>query len=185
MDVPSVEMISEELGGMEEKVNEEIHSFCRQYAEEAVSKAAEYRQAFLETGGTEEEWAEHDIKIKVWYEVKSQSDRYLSLAVMANDNWTNSGYEARYYNYDMEAVRWITIRDILDDAQIQAAEENIREQIKQREKETGMEYWGDDWKGMDGNTKFYMNHKDNLVIVFERYEIAPGAAGAQEFEVTK
>lgn len=184
VDIPSVEMISSEMGGLEKEVNEEILAFCTQYADEAVSDAAEYRQAFLETGGTEEEWAQHDVKIKVWYEVKSQTDRYLSLAVMGNNNWNNSGYEARYYNFDIEAGRWVTICDILDDAHIQPAEESIRKQMKQREKETGMEFWGDEWQGIDKKTKFYMNSEGNPVIVFEKYEIAPGAAGVQEFEVS-
>ena len=45
-------------------------------------RAEEYRTAFLETGGTEEEWAEHNIKITVGYEIKQQSDEYLSFIVL-------------------------------------------------------------------------------------------------------
>lgn len=184
VDIPSVEMISEELGGLEASVNEEIHEFCRQYADEAVLRAEEYRQAFLETGGSEEEWADHDIEIKVWYEVKALTDEYVSIAVMGDDGWNNAGYEAVYYSFDKKAARWVTLKDLLDDAQLQPAEESVRSQIEQREAESGMEFWGEDWQGIDEYTKFYINSTGNPVIVFEPYEIAPGAAGRQEYEIT-
>lgn len=185
VDIPSIELISEELNGLEKDVNEEIYEFCTQYADEAVKKAEEYRKAFLDTGGTEEEWAEHNITIKVWYEVKSQTEEYLSLVIMGADNWSSANSEARYYNFDMKAGKWITLKDILGDDSMQSAEQDIRNQIKQREEETGMDYFDDEWKGLDENTKFYMNDIGNPVIVFERYEIAPGAVGQQEFEIVK
>ena len=46
VDVPGIEMISQEIKGMEKEVNREIYSFCRQYADEALAGAEEYRQAF-------------------------------------------------------------------------------------------------------------------------------------------
>lgn len=184
VDIPGIGLISEKLGGLEKEVNEEIYSFCKEYAEQAVEKAEEYREAFLETGGTEEEWAEHDIRIKVWYEVKSQTDSYLSLAVMGNDNWNNADYESKYYNLNLKTGNIIKFEDLYDSLDIQFAEENVRRQIRKREKETGMEFWGDEWQGIDENTRFYINSAGNPVIVFEKYEIAPGAAGVQEFEIT-
>ena len=36
-------MIAEELAGLEKEVNEDIYSFCEQYAQEAEQRAAEYR----------------------------------------------------------------------------------------------------------------------------------------------
>lgn len=185
VDIPSVDFISADLDGLQKEVNEDIHTFCEQYADKALSEAAKYRQAFLETGGTKEEWAEHDVQIKVWYEVKSQTDQYLSLVVMGNNNWNHAGYASRYYNFDRKAGKWILIKDILDTDQIPSAEESIRSQMKQREKETGMEFWGDEWKGIDQDTSFYINSAGNPVIVFAAYEIAPGAVGIQEFEVVK
>ena len=102
VEIPGVEVIAEELAGLEKEVNEDIYSFCERYAQEAEQRAAEYRQIFLDTGGTEEEWAAHEITIKVWYEVKSHSDRYLSLTVKGAESWTSAYSEERYYNLDME-----------------------------------------------------------------------------------
>lgn len=65
VEIPSIEMISQEFAGLEQSVNEEIYQLCEQYAAEAQARAEEYRQAFLDTGGTQEEWEAHQIEIKV------------------------------------------------------------------------------------------------------------------------
>lgn len=185
VEIPSVEMIAEDLKGLEKEVNEDIYAFCEQYAKEAEKRALEYRQAFLDTGGTMEEWTEHEITIKVWYEVKSQTDRYLSLTVKGSESWTTAYSEERYYNLDMETGKWITLRDILGDDYAQTAVRSILGQIEQRRAEDGTEYWTDEWSGVDDSTKFYMNQDQNPVIVLEKYEIAPGAAGQPEFEIRR
>lgn len=184
VDIPTIEMISTELDGLEKGVNKEIYAFCEQYAEEAQTRAEEYRQAFLETGGTEEEWAAHDIKIKVWYDVKAFTDDYLSIAVMGTDSWSSASADAKYHTFDVKAGKWVTLSDILD-GDLQSAEENIRSQIVQKENETGMNFWDEDWDGLTEDAKFYVNNAGNPVIVFAPYEIAPGAAGQQEFEIIK
>lgn len=38
---------------------------------------------------------------------------------------------------------------------------------------------------MTEDNKFYINEAGNLVIVFEKYEVAPGFMGQQEFEIVK
>lgn len=184
VEIPSIEMISEEFKGLEKEVNEEIYSFCKQYAKEAEERAEEYKQAFLETGGTKEEWIKHHITIKVWYEIKAQTDQYLSLAVMGTENWSNAYSQTKYYNFDLKAGKWITLKDILGDQYAQIAEQSIRSQVTKREKETGMEFWMDDWKGVDADTSFYMDSDGVPVIVLDQYEIAPGAAGQQEFRIS-
>ena len=164
-------------------IYEDIYSFCERYAQEAEQRAAEYRQIFLDTGGTEEEWAAHEITIKVWYEVKSHSDRYLSLTVKGAESWTSAYSEERYYNLDMETGKWITLRDILGDDYAQIAGQSILDQIRRRGASDGIEYRTEGWQGVDEDTKFYLNQDQNPVIVLEKYEVAPGAAGQLEFEI--
>lgn len=50
-------------------VNKEIQDIVKQYEEDAAVHIAEYKEAFLETGGTEEELSKKDIKVDVSYEV--------------------------------------------------------------------------------------------------------------------
>ena len=181
VEIPSVEMISEDFSGLEQSVNEEILNLCEQYADEAKLRAEEYRKAFLDTGGTEEEWAAHNIEIRVWYEVKSQTDTHLSLAVMGTENWTTAYSQTRYYNFDLENGRLLTLEDVLGENYKEISDEEIRRQMKERE-QNGAVYF-DSFEGIDENTPFYLNDAGNPVIVFEAYEIAPGSEGQQEFEI--
>lgn len=183
VDIPSITLISADLAGLESGVNEEVYRFCEEYAADAIARAEEYRQAFLETGGTEEEWTAHDVKIKVWYDIKAFTDDYLSIAVMGADNWSNAGAETKYYSFSIKEGKWLSLADILGNDSIQSAEESVRSQIRQREAESGMDFWDEDWEGINEDTKFYINTAGNPVIVLEKYEIAPGAAGVQEFEI--
>lgn len=97
----------------------------------------------------------------------------------------NTYSQTKYYNFDLKAGKWITLKDILGDQYAQIAEQSIRSQVTKREKETGMEFWMDDWKGVDADTSFYMDSDGVPVVVLDQYEIAPGAAGQQEFRISE
>lgn len=181
VEIPTIEMIESDMNGAARSVNQEILNLCEQYAQEARTRAQEYRKAFLETGGTEEEWAQHNIQIRVWYEVKSQTDRYLSLAVMGTENWTTAYSETRYYNLDLKDGKLLTLKDVLGENYKQIADEEIRRQMKERA-DSGSVYF-EGFEGIDENTPFYLNESGNPVIVFDKYEIAPGSEGQQEFEI--
>ncbi len=181
VEIPSIEMISEDFSDLEKSVNEEILRLCEQYAQEARTRAEEYRKAFLDTGGTEEEWAAHNIEIRVWYEVKSQTENYLSLAIIGTENWNNANNQIRYYNFDLKKGTLATLADVLGENYKQIADDAIRSQMEER-KADGAVYF-DDFEGINEDTPFYINESGNPVIVFEAYEIAPGSEGQQEFEI--
>ena len=181
VEIPSIEMISQEFAGLEQSVNEEIYQLCEQYAAEAQARAEEYRQAFLDTGGTQEEWEAHQIEIKVWYEVKSQTEDYLSLAVMGSENWTSAYNETRYYNFDLKDGKLVTLKDILGEGYQDKVNAEIRRQMEER-KQNGAVFF-DDFEGIPQDIPFYLNEEGNPVIVFAAYEIAPGSEGTQEFEI--
>lgn len=185
VDIPSIEIIAEDLQGVEKAANEDIYVFCEQYVDEAKERARQYKQAFLETGGTEEEWAAHDLAIKVWYEIKSQTDDYLSLTVRGTENWNSADQMVRYYNLDLATGQWVTLQDVLGDDYIQIVNQNILAQIEKKKSTSDVEYWTADWQGIDEKTNFYMNQNGNPVVVLEKYTIAPGAAGEQLFEIPR
>lgn len=169
-------------------INAEIERIANTYVEEAKEIVADYKKAFLETGGTEEEWEEHDIEIHVDYEIKSQTDTYVSLIFATIQNWAGAYNEVHYYNLDLMTGNKITLKDLLGENYIALANASILAQMQERTEEGAVEYFG---KEMDGfttitdETKFYINEAGNPVIVFEKYEIAPGAYGPQEFEIQK
>ena len=186
--IPSVEMIAADTNGLDDSLNQEIHELCIRYGEEAQQRAMEYKKAFMETGGTEEEWTAHNIEINVWYEIKSQTEDYLSFAVMGTESWTSAYSEARYYSIDLKNGKLATLQTLLGDEYVRKADESIQTAMRERQETEGIEFRAQDeggFSGIDENTKFYVNEKGNPVIVFDKYEIAPGAYGAMEFEVER
>ena len=166
----------------QEQVNAGIRRLCEQYAEEAEDWARQYRKAFLETGGSEEEWKDHGIAVSVRYEILAQTDNYLSLRIMGTDNWSRAHYRAKYYTFDCQTGKTVTLKDILGDEYRTIADVSIRRQMDHRW--NGGSSYGT-FTGVDEDTPFYVNEKGNPVVVFSAYEIAPGSEGRPEFEIIR
>lgn len=180
-------------------INAEIQKIVDDYMEQAKAEFQEYKEAFFATGGTEEEWADRTMDINVNYEVKYQEGNTLSLELVTAKGWVASQEERYYYNLDLATGKYLTLRELLGEDYVKLCNESIVEQINQRmaEDENKM-YFGfgpsaenDEEMGIPGfttvtdETKFYINEQGNVVVVFEKYEIAPGYMGFQEFEIVK
>jgi len=188
VEVPGVEFIQNDTHGLSKQINEEIQEICSRYADESLERAQDYKQAFLDTGGTEAEWAEHKIEIKVWYEIKAQSDDYLSFVVRGTESWTSAYSQEKYYNIDLKSGKLLSLGDVLGEDYINKANDSINSQIEEKSKEIGIPFFTPEEGGFESisdETKFYMKDNGNPVIVFDKYEIAPGAAGAVEFEINR
>lgn len=186
--VPKLEQIEGENSEFTKELNEEISSKCKQFAEEAKIRALEYREAFLETGGTIEEWKEHDVQIIVDYEVKSFSEDYLSFEVSGTESWVSAYAETRYYNLDLKNMRYLTLEDMLGKDYINMVNSNIKEQIEEHSQNDTESFFSEEEGGfqeIDAGQQFYINKEGNPVIVFEKYSIAPGSMGNVEFEITE
>lgn len=172
-------------------VNREIEKIMEEYKAGAEKRIAEYKEAFLATGGTEAEFAEKGIKVDAGYEVKYETEDILSLEVTANENWTSAYGIRYYYNLDLKDGKKITLKDLLGPDYVSRANESIRTQMKERMAQNRELIYWDGSNGIDGfttvdeTTKFYIGRSGNPVIVFDKYEIAPGAFGAQEFEIAR
>ena len=183
-EIPGVDL-GEDGQKLSEEVNAQIEKMTAQYESEAVERAEEYKKAFLETGGTEEEWAEHDIRIHVWYEIKNQTEDVLSFVVKGTESWTSAYAETRYYNLDLESNEFLTLESFLGKDYVEKANESIRGQIEERMKK-GEDFFDSEEGGfetIEAEPDFYVKETGNPVIVFEKYAIAPGAMGEVEFEI--
>ncbi len=171
------------------EINTEIKKICEQYATYVENDIAEYKNAFLETGGTEDAFAAKGIVADINYEIKNQGEEYVSFVVYVTENWISNVPQAHYYNLDLQKDRYLTLADLLGNDYITICNDSITKQMQQRlDKEQYLSYFAAEDGGftsVDENTKFYINSKGNPVIVFDKYEIAPGAFGVQEFEIAK
>ena len=63
--------------------------------------------------------------------------------------------------------------------------------VSRMEKDKDVVYWIDgeneEWSFsmIEDNQNFYFSNKGNIVIVFDKYEVGPGATGTPEFEINK
>lgn len=186
-----------EAAAFTDDINAEIQKIVDDYMEQAKAEFQEYKEAFFAEGGTEEEWDDRTMDIAIDYEVKHQADNILSLELVTAKGWVASQEDRYYYNLDLSTGTYLTLRDLLGEDYVALCNESIVQQIEQRiEDDENMMYFGfgpsgeDDIKmGITGFTtvsdltKFYINEQGNVVIVFDKYEIAPGYMGFQEFEI--
>lgn len=175
-------------------VNTEIQKIVDDYVAEAEKNYEEYKKAFLETGGTEEEWKEHDIDINVGYEIKYEDDTKVSFVLTGWENWASYSQKQIYYNLDLINNKQITLEDVFGENYVEIANTSILGQMKERMEKDDVIYWGmneeevgieEGFKTVDKNTAFYINKKGNPVVTFEKYSIGPGYMGVQEFEIVK
>ena len=174
-------------------VNAEIQKLVEEFTAQKETEIEEYKTAFLETGGTEEEWAERTIDINVNYEVKHQSETKLSLLVDAWISWFNFQEERHFYNIDLVTGNELTLKDLLGEDAYEYAADCVLNQMKEKVAEDPEMYiyWGVnssedsnmEFAGVDENTPFYINEAGNVVISYNKYEAGPGYMGVQEFEI--
>lgn len=179
-------------------INAEIQKIVDDYMAEAKEEFEAYKEAFFATGGTEEEWGGRTMDIDVDYTVKYEKDNILSLELITAKGWVSAQEEHYFYNLDLAADKYLTLEELLGADYVEVANASIRQQIKDRIlADENAIYFGFNAEGeaapedIEGfttvtpDTEFYVNENGNVVIVFEKYEVAPGYMGMQEFEIVK
>ena len=156
-------------GQLSKTVNAEIQKIVKEKTAEGQQMVQEYKDAFFATGGTKEEWEQHDNQVVVTYEVKSQTDTTVSFVVQSAVSIANAWQEDYYYNLD-----------------IASGNASIQKQMAEAEDPSVYFSAGDGgFTTVDENTEFYISRDGNPVVVFPPYTVAPGALGSVEFEIRK
>ena len=169
---------------LEQRVNTEISTRIDQVLQEAEDRARDTKEAYVATGGNPDDFM--PIIISVDYEIKCQNDRYLSFVITKTETLASAYTEYYTYNIDLQAGREITLRDLLGPDYKEIANAAISAEIERRSQDPDNLYF---LQGEGGFTSiaddqaFYLDADGTPVVFFEKYEIAPGYMGAQEFRV--
>ena len=99
----------------------------------------------------------------------------------------------KFYNIDKRTDEIVKLSDLFDDENYKKAisEEIKKQMVSRMEKDKDVVYWIDgeneEWSFsmIEDNQNFYFSNKGNIVIVFDKYEVGPGATGTPEFEINK
>lgn len=177
--IPKVEGLSDK--NLEQKINDEIYQKMKSGVKESEERALEYKDAYIATGGTEEGFRK--IKVTVDYDLKSVNDNVISFIVYQHESLAAAYAETYYYNIDITDNNIINIEDVLGKDYKKIIDENVYTQIEERKKDKNNSFFEGEM-GFNGITKvpnFYINKDGKVVVVFDKYEIAPGYMGPQEF----
>lgn len=165
---------------LEERINEEIQQKIDAGMAQAQERAAQEYDAYVATGGDPDEFI--PVTITFDYEVKSCTDDVLSFELQRFEVRASSFTELTYYNIDLNTGESITIEDLLGPDW----KDKVNAVVNAAIDEHPEFYFAKDQGGFTGvsdNQRFYINEAGNPVVVFQKYEIAPGSSGVLEFEI--
>ena len=123
------------------------------------------------------------------YEVKTDTDKLLVIGRYVVNTAGSSSTTIKYDTIDKQNKILITLPSLFkDEAYIDIISENIKAQMKEQMKDENNVYgledemMGDEnFSKIDKNQSFYITKDNQLVIAFDKYEVAPGYMGNPEF----
>ena len=123
------------------------------------------------------------------YEVKTDTDKLLVIGRYVVNTVGSSSTTIQYDTIDKQNKILITLPSLFkDEAYIDIISENIKAQMKEQMKDENNVYWLEDemmgdenFSKIDKNQSFYITKDNQLVIAFDKYEVAPGYMGNPEF----
>ncbi|MEC0370269.1 RsiV family protein [Paenibacillus chibensis] len=128
------------------------------------------------------------------YQVKTDNEDILSIERYVVESAASSSEELKLDTIDKKNQILITLPMLFkDERYIELISSNIKEQMRaQMKADPNKFYWvqgaadvlpTDEFKSITKDQSFYINNEGKLVIVFNKYDVAPGYMGAAEFVI--
>jgi len=182
-DIPVVECYTLQEKTIQEEYNEEIYALITEKIEETIILAQQAQASYLI--GNDNLKTRPITEFYSSYRVCYSKRNILSFIVDIEVASSSVEHIHYYYNLNAETGKAISLKELIQEEDyISLINQEIIYQISQKEKENSDLLYFDDidqFTTIDENQSFYINEHKQLVIVFDRYEIAPGYMGEQEF----
>ena len=177
--VPSIEGLKNK--DLEDRLNEKYISENKKLYEDFIAEMEGMKE--IDDG---------HLGIESGYVVKTDNENILSIGRYIVNTVGSSSTTFEYDTIDKKNEILITLPSLFkDNKYIEIISENIKEQMREEMKlDSRKIYWVADengngnmdiFKEIDKNQNFYINDKSELVISFNKYEVAPGYMGIVEF----
>lgn len=176
--VPDSHIPSDSHSGME-KINKNIEDYIQ-------NLISEHEADLIASNGIGKK------ELFTSYKVIENTDKFLSIQIDTSIIMNGSLLMTKLYHLDKIHDQQIELFDLFqkDSDYIATIVQNIREQMitQMEEDETITYYIGSDFdyiefKNLEDTQNFYINEKKQLVLVFDKYSIAPGSMGIVEFTI--
>ncbi|MGI5824115.1 MAG: RsiV family protein [Bacillota bacterium] len=167
------------LGSVTDELNAEIRAYTdsiiAMYEDDKSSSGGEGKYA-LDSG----------------YETLTDNEDYYSIKVWTTISMADTNEFNKYYTVDKKAGKIIGLADLFADGydyKEAVSEEILRQMRAAMAADADLTYFidggFDDFKTIAEDQNFYMDQDNNLVISFDKYTVAPGYMGVQQFTVGK
>lgn len=134
--------------------------------------------------------------LSIDYETITNTDEWFTLKLILHYEAGSSNTQYRFYHIDKQAGKIVYLTDLFDgnyDYVADISAEIIRQMKEQMAGDSNKFYWVHqegketfyEFEKIDENQNFYFDENKNLVIVFQKYEVAPGYMGTCEFKIPK
>ncbi|MEG2788247.1 MAG: DUF3298 domain-containing protein [Romboutsia sp.] len=178
-----VDIESPKIEGLKDKKLE--YKLNKEFEDEGKNLYDEYLK---EIEVLKEQGIEGREMVKSWYDVKTDNEDILSIALYTHHAQGSSSTEGKYYTIDKDDEVVLTLEGMFRGSDyINIISENIKYQMKEiMKQDKDKYYWLEDelvenFDSIIKEQKFYINKNNELVICFDKYEVGPGYMGMQEF----
>lgn len=169
---------------LEERMNYQISQKIDEVINEAKTRAEEYKEAILATGGSMDDYS--PIQINVDYKITYQDEKLVSFIITKSESMASAYTEQYFYNIDLENGKELNLKDVLGEQYKSIIDKSVQSQIEQRQNENNLYFTAEEggFSGIENEYHdFYINEDKKVTVVFQKYEIAPGYMGIQNFEI--
>ena len=130
--------------------------------------------------------------IYIDYETITNTDQWFTLKLTVTEVTGSSNVCHVFYHIDRTKGKYVQFGDFIAKENFDTIEQIIIKQMKaQMAANANITYWVDSYElgesitSLDVNQNFYFNENGDFVIVYNKYEVAPGSMGCPEFTISK
>lgn len=183
------DIVTPELQGLADselmgKINKELGDNANQLIQEFERDAKELEE---ECGG------EAHMGISSDYTVRTDTDDYYAIDIYFTNIVGSSSTTHKFYTVDRRTNALVTLPGLFAEGADYTARLNeiiLAEMIRRNKEEEGM-FWvepdeySEGFTGISPEQNFFINEDGELVICFDKYEVAAGAQGCPEFVIPR
>lgn len=183
-----LKLSSPHISGLgDSEAEERINTLFDEYADKII---AQYEADVAAVAGKEE----GHISISSSYSVPVDSDRQLTVAIDTTIIMASSQQCTTYYNIDKQTGELVPLSGLFKGGAdyVTVISDEIKRQMRaQMDADDDVYYWLDsdveDWNftSIAQDQQYYVNENGELVISFDKYDIAPGYMGSVSFTIPK
>ena len=171
---------------LENRINNEISTKINNVLDEAKQRAKEYQKAVIDTGGSLDDY--RPMRIDINYEITYQDDNFISFIITKFESLASAYTEQYFYNINIQTGEELDLKDVLGENYKEIVDKEVTKQIEERKKaDENNIYFVKNEGGFSGIENeyqdFYIDENKKVTVVFQKYEIAPGYMGIQNFEI--